>query len=447
MAEQHESRDESRDESTSPALSRRDMLAGTAGLLGGAALAALPRTSAGQAAPPVSPAAQSSGSSIAPPPPVPRPQVPLDATTMQGAPTAQLGARSPFHAPTRAPFGDTVGSSLTPLQDLTGNITPSDLHFERHHAGIPALDPERHTLTIHGLVDRPLTFSVDDIKRFPQVTRTHFVECAGNGRAAYRDPKPDLTPQRVSGMLSTSEWTGVPLATLFREVGVRADATWFLAEGGDACLMTRSVPIAKAWDDALIVWAQNGEPLRPAQGYPLRLLLPGWEGNINVKWIRRLELGTAPWMTRWETSKYTDPLPNGTARIFTFEIDVKSIITSPCAPQTIAARGWRSINGLAWSGRGRVTRVEVSTDRGATWHDAEFLATPQPKSTVRFQYMWQWTGAESVLLSRATDDAGFVQPTRTALIAERGPATDYHYNQILGWKVDAAGGVSFFGAT
>jgi sulfane dehydrogenase subunit SoxC len=157
--------------------------------------------------------------------------------------------------------------------------------------------------------------------------------------------------------------------------------------------MTRSVPIAKAFDDAMIVWAQNGEPLRPAQGYPLRLLLPGWEGNINVKWIRRLELGTQPWMTRWETSKYTDPLPNGTARIFTFEIDVESIITSPCAPQTIAASGWRAINGLAWSGRGRVTRVEVSADRGATWRDAELLATPQPKSTVRFQYMWEWNGA------------------------------------------------------
>jgi sulfane dehydrogenase subunit SoxC len=338
-----------------------------------------------------------------------------------------------------------VGSSLTPLQELTGNITPSDLHFERHHAGIPALDPERHTLTIHGLVDRPITLSVDDIKRLPQVVRTHFVECSGNGRNAYRDPKPEMTPQKVSGMISTSEYTGVPLATLFREAGVKPEAKWFLAEGGDACLLTRSVPIEKAWDDALIVWAMNGEPLRPAQGYPLRLLLPGWEGNINVKWIRRIELGTTPWMTRWETSKYTDPLPNGTANIFTFEVDVKSIITSPAHPNTIPARGWRPVNGIAWSGRGRVTRVEVSTDGGASWSDAELLGPALSKSSVRFQYMWEWRGKEAVLLSRASDDQGYVQPTRTALVARRGLGTDYHFNQIVGWKVASSGRVLFHG--
>lgn len=422
------------------ALSRRDLLAGAAGLIGGAALATLPLEAQGIAA---------KGAALAPAtaPPLARPVVPIDPTKLQGAPTAQVGSRSPFVTPGRTPFGDTVGSSLAPLQDLTGIITPADLHFERHHAGIPAIDPERHTLTIHGLVDRPLTLSVDDIKRFPQVTRTHFIECSGNGRAGYRDPKPEITPQRAAGLLSTSEWTGVPLATLFREVGVQQSATWFLAEGSDACLLTRSVPIAKAYDDALVVWAQNGEPLRPAQGYPLRLLLPGYEGNINVKWLRRLELGTAPWMTRWETAKYTDPLPNGTARIFTLEIDAKSIITSPCAPQTIASKGWHPISGLAWSGRGRIARVEVSTDRGATWHDAELLTPPLPKCTVRFQYMWEWKGDEATLLSRATDDAGFVQPTRTALIAERGIGTDYHYNQILGCTVARDGAVSFFGAT
>jgi sulfane dehydrogenase subunit SoxC len=256
-----------------------------------------------------------------------------------------------------------------------------------------------------------------------------------------------MTPQKVAGMVSTSEWTGVPLATLLREAGAKTEATWMLAEGGDACLLARSVPMTKAWDDAMIVWAQNGEPLRPSQGYPLRLLLPGWEGNINVKWIRRIELGTTPWMTRWETSKYTDPLPNSTARIFTFEIDAKSIITAPAAPQTLAERGWHAVSGLAWSGRGRITRVEVSTDGGGTWHDAELLNEPQPKSTVRFQYLWEWKGGESVLLSRATDDAGFVQPTRTALIAERGLGTDYHFNQIVGWKVESSGRVAFYGNT
>ena len=428
----------SSDVASATLLSRRDLLSGAAGAVGGAVLAGLPLGVGGQGVKPAVPPV--------PTPPV-RPSVPSDATKLQGAPTSPLGVRSDFHAPSRAPYGETVGSSLTPLQDLTGSITPSDLHFERHHAGIPALDPDRHTLTIHGLVDRPLTFSVSDIKRLPQIVRTHFIECSGNGRASYRDPKPDMTPQKVAGMVSTSEWTGVPLATLLREAGVKKEAKWLLAEGGDACLLTRSVPIEKAWDDAMIVWAQNGEPLRPAQGYPLRLLLPGWEGNINVKWIRRIEVGLAPWMTRWETSKYTDPLPNGTARIFTFEIDAKSIITSPAAPQTLVAQGWHSVNGLAWSGRGRITRVEVSSDGGGTWHDAEFLGTPERKSTIRFQYMWEWKGGESVLLSRATDEAGFVQPTRTALIAERGPGTDYHYNQIVGWKIDSGGRVHFHGTT
>jgi sulfane dehydrogenase subunit SoxC len=422
-------------------LSRRDLLAGAAGFLGGAALAGLPLAADGQGA--AAPAA----AGAAPVPPPPRPVAPLDATKMPGAPTAALGARSEYFAPTRIPNGTPVGSSRTPLQDLTGTITPSDLHFERHHAGIPTLDPERHTLTIHGLVDRPMSFTVDDIKRFPQITRTYFIECSGNGSAGYRDPKPDTTPQPLAGLFSTSEWTGVPLATLFREVGVKPDATWFLAEGGDACKLARSIPIAKAWDDAMIVWAQNGEPLRPAQGYPMRLLLPGFEGNSNVKWLRRLELGTKPWMTRWETSKYTDPLPDGTARIFTFEIDAKSVITSPCYPNTIPSHGWRSVNGLAWSGRGRITRVEVSVDGGTTWHDAELLNTPQPKSTVRFQYMWNWQGAEATLLSRATDSAGYVQPTRTAMVAERGEYTDYHYNQIIGWKVDRSGAVTFHGET
>jgi sulfane dehydrogenase subunit SoxC len=412
-------------------LSRRELLAGAAGMIGGAVIAGVPFTLDGQQ-PATSPV---------------RPSVPPDATKLQGGPTTAVGARSPFVAPTRAPTGATVGSSLTPLQDLTGSITPSDLHFERHHAGIPALDPERHTLTIHGLVERELVLTVDEIKRFPQVTRTYFIECSGNGRNSYRAPRPDVTPQQVAGMVSTSEFTGVPLATLFREAGVRPDATWFLAEGGDACLMTRSVPIAKAWDDALIVWAQNGEPLRPAQGYPLRLVLPGWEGNINVKWIRRLELGTRPWMTRWETSKYTDPLPDGTARMFTFEQDAKSIITSPAYPGAVNVRGWHPVNGIAWSGRGRITRVEVSTDAGRTWHDAELLGLALPKATTRFQFMWEWSGREAVLLSRATDETGYVQPTREALVAERGLGTDYHFNQIVGWKVQRDGRVFFHGET
>jgi sulfane dehydrogenase subunit SoxC len=410
-------------------VSRRAVITGAASALGAAALAKLPGDAAAQGTPGVVPS------------------VPDDPTKLPGHPTSALGARSPFVTPERDPTGGTVGSSYTPLQELTGTITPADLHFERHHAGIPVIDPSRHRLVIHGLVARPLELTVDEIKRFPQVTRTHFIECSGNGRSAFRDPKPDLTLQRLAGMVSNSEWTGVQLSTLFREVGAAPGASWFLAEGGDACLMTRSVPMPKAWDDAMVVWAQNGEPLRPAQGFPLRLLLPGWEGNINVKWLRRLELGTAPWMTRWETSKYTDPLPGNKARIFSFECDAKSVITAPSVPGRIATHGWHRVSGLAWSGRGRIARVEVSTDGGRRWQDAELHGLSHAKATVRFEHPWEWRGTETVLLSRATDETGYVQPTRQALLEVRGPGTDYHFNPIVGWRVASDGRVTFHGTT
>lgn len=417
---------------TGEVISRRELLAGAAGAIGGAVLAGVPGLAGAQQG--------------AKAPPASLPAVPDDPTKLQGAPTSAVGIRSRFFAPARTPTGDVTGSSLSPLQDLTGTITPSDVHFERHHAGVPVLDPARHTLLVHGLVERPLTFSLDDIKRFPQVTRIHFLECSGNGRSAYRDPKPDLTPQKIAGLTSNSEWTGVPLRVLFEEAGAKAVATWFLAEGGDACLLNRSIPMAKGREDALIVWAQNGEPLRPEQGYPLRLLLPGWEGNANVKWLRRLELGTRPWMTRWETSKYTDPLADGTARQFSFEMDAKSIITSPSHPKTIA-RGWWPVSGLAWSGRGKIERVEVSTDSGKTWNEATLHAPVLDKAHVRFTSMWKWDGSETILMSRATDETGYVQPTRAELIRARGIGTDYHTNQIYGWKVMTDGRVFFHGET
>jgi sulfane dehydrogenase subunit SoxC len=345
------------------------------------------------------------------------------------------------------PNGELTGHSSTPLEALTGTITPADLHFERHHAGVPAIDPARHRLLVHGLVERPLEFTVDELKRFPQVTRIHFIECSGNGRAAFRDPKPGMTPQQVDGQTSNSEWTGVPLRTILRETGVSPDAKWFLAEGADDCRMTRSIPISKALDDALIVWAQNGEPLRPEQGFPLRLLLPGWEGNVNVKWLQRLELGRAPWMTRWETSKYTDPLPGGKARQFSFEMDAKSIITAPAHPVTLAARGWHTVSGIAWSGRGRITRVEVSADNGRTWVDAELQGPVLPKAHTRFVHMWEWKGEDTVLLSRATDETGYAQPTQRQLVEARGAGTDFHFNSVRGWRVQADGRVFFHGST
>ncbi len=415
-------------------LTRRELLAGAAGALGGALLAqvATAGAQAGQAAKPAAAA---------------MPEVLADPTKAAGLPTSAQGARSPFVNPVRTPTGDLAGTSYTPLQDLAGTITPSDLHFERHHAGVPLIDPDKHTLLIHGLCDRPSVFTLADLKRFPYVSRIHFVECAGNGRAVFRDPKKeDVTPQRAAGMSSNTEWIGVPLRVLFNEVGAKREAAWFLAEGGDASVLARSIPMSKAFDDAMVVWAQNGEPLRPAQGYPMRLLLPGWEGNANVKWLRRLELGTEPWMTRWETSKYTDPLANGTARQFSFELDARSVITSPAHPVTVV-KGWQNISGLAWSGRGMIERVEVSTDGGRSWADALLHPPRLPKAFTRFSIPWSWDGTATTLLSRATDDTGYVQPTRERIVAVRGAGTDYHMNQIMGWRVAGDGKCFFFGET
>ncbi len=427
-------------------LSRRELLTGAAGAIGGALIARVPALDA-QGAP--KPAAAPGTAPAVPPvvPPVALPVVPTDPTKVPGLPTSAQGARSPFVTLARTPTGDVTGTSYSPLQDLTGTITPSDLHFERHHAGIPLIDPARHTLLIHGLVERPSAFTLDDLKRFPFVTRTHVVECAGNGRAVFRDPKGEkVTPQRAAGMSSNSEWTGVPLRLLFDEVGATSEAAWFLAEGGDASVLTRSVPMSKAFDDALVVYAQNGEPLRPAQGYPIRLLLPGWEGNASVKWLRRLELGTKPWMTRWETSKYTDPLASGMARQFSFVVDARSIITSPAHPGTVD-KGWRNISGLAWSGRGKIRRVEVSINGGKSWIDALLHPPVLSKAYTRFSIPFAWDGTPALLLSRATDETGYVQPTRERIMTVRGAGTDYHLNHIVGWRVAADGRVFFHGDT
>jgi sulfane dehydrogenase subunit SoxC len=406
-------------------ISRRRALAGAAGIVSASVLRVAGQT-AEQAA---------------------RPRVPADPTKVQGPPGSELGARSPFEQPKRVSLTPRRTSTLTPLQDLDGIITPSDLHFERHHGGVPAIDPKNYSLLIHGMVDRPLVFTLDDLKRFPARSIIRFVECAGNGGRAYRreGQSPEMTPQQIDGLTSTSEWTGVPVATLFREAGVSAKARWFLAEGADAAVMTRSIPVAKGNDDALIAYAQNGEALRPEQGYPVRLLLPGYEGNACVKWLRRLELADDPFMTREETSKYTDPEPNGTARIFSFEMDAKSLITEPAYPDRLTGPGWWEIRGLAWSGRGRIARVEVSTDAGKTWRAATLDEPVLPKCHTRFRYPWRWQGGEAVIMSRATDDTGYVQPTLAAMLKERGPATAYHFNTIRAWRVSADGIVRFAG--
>lgn len=361
-----------------------------------------------------------------------------DSTRVQGDAPSTLGARSPFEQLERKPLAGVV--SLTPLERLEGSITPADLHFERHHAGVPRIDPSRHELLMHGLVERPLAWSIQELRRFPSVTRTCFIECSGNyfPRAGEFSP-----PHLVCGLTSQSEWTGVSLATLLREAGVRTGGTWLLAEGADAAVVSRSIPMDKALDDALVVYAQNGEALRPAQGYPLRLLLPGWEGNTNIKWLRRLEVTDAPAMSREETSKYTEPMKNGSIRQFSFEIEARSIITQPAHPAVIEP-GWQEIRGIAWSGRGRIARVEVSTDGGRTWEEAALQGPVLAKAHTRFRLPWKWDGESTELLSRATDETGYVQPTLKQILAVRGPGSaPYHFNPVTGWRVQRDGELRF----
>jgi sulfane dehydrogenase subunit SoxC len=370
-------------------------------------------------------------------------RTPDEPPPLLGRPVTTYGDRSPLERSARR-IADTstleASASRTPLQDLNGIITPSSLHFERHHAGVPALDPLQHQLTIHGLVDRPLVFSVGDLKRLPSVSRIYFVECSGNGRSGWR-AAPQPTAQAGHGLTSCSNWTGVPLSVLFEEVGVQQAGRWFVAEGADACRMVRSVPIEKAWDDALVAYGQNGEALRPEQGYPIRLLLPGWEGNASVKWLRRIKVVDQPVMARDETSKYTDLMPDGRARQFTFLMEAKSLITRPSAGQTLGAPGFHEISGLAWSGAGAITRVEVSADGGATWTDARLHEPVLSKAHTRFTMPWRWDGREAILAARCTDETGYVQPSREALVAARGMNSDYHFNAIQSWKVEMDGTV------
>ncbi|HEX2780151.1 MAG TPA: sulfite dehydrogenase [Gemmatimonadaceae bacterium] len=409
--------------------SRRALLGGAAAMAAGALLKQVP-------VPAQSPA---------PAPGQPTLAVPDDPTAAPGPGTTAISVRSPFETPARTPTGVVTGSAFSPIHQLTGTITPSDLMFERHHAGVAVIDPAKYELLVHGFTERAMVFTLDDLKRFPSVSRVHFLECSGNGRVGYRDPKAELSPQMVDGLTSNGEWTGVPLATLFREVGVRDRASWFLAEGGDAAKLSRSIPIAKGWDDALVVYAFNGEPLRPANGYPVRLFLPGYEANTCVKWLRRIELIDQPNMSRDETSKYTDPLPDGTARQFSFVMDAKSTITEPAFPARIPRAGWVQISGIAWSGRGRIARVDVSTDGGKSWSAAELQAPVLAMAHTRFRMMWEWDGRAATLMSRAVDETGYVQPTLAAFQAGRGRGTDFHFNHIRAWSVQPDGRV-FYGA-
>tara|TARA_Y100001970_G_scaffold58835_3_gene74779 strand:+ start:11174 stop:11962 length:789 start_codon:yes stop_codon:yes gene_type:complete len=253
----------------------------------------------------------------------------------------------------------------------------------------------------------------------------------------------EVTVQALDGLLSTSEWTGVAVSTILREVGVRPGANWVLAEGGDSAVMSRSVPLEKVMKDSILAYGQNGERIRPEQGYPLRLFNPGYEGNTSVKWLRRIEVTDQPTHTRDETSKYTDPLGDGTVRQFSLVMDAKSVITFPSYPYVLPDKGWWEIRGLAWSGRGRITRVEVSTDGGRNWSDAALEGPILDKSTVRFRHLFEWNGRDTVILSRATDETGYVQPTVEQLWEARGIRTSYHQNHQRAWKIARTGEVTF----
>jgi sulfane dehydrogenase subunit SoxC len=328
--------------------------------------------------------------------------------------------------------------NFTPLHDLDGIITPNGICFERHHGGVADVNPTDYRLMINGLVDKPLIFTLDDLKRFPRVNKVHFLECAANSGMEWRSSQLNGC-QFTHGMIHNVMYTGVPLKYLLAEAGVKTNAKWLLAEGGDAAGMNRSIPLHKALDDCLIAFKMNGEALRAEQGYPARLVVPGWEGNMWVKWIRRIKVGDEPWLAREETSKYTDLLADGRSRRFTFIMDAKSIVTNPSPESPLKYKGRNVLSGLAWSGRGTVTRVDVTLDGGRNWQEARIDGPVLDRSMTRFYVDFDWQGKELMIQSRAHDSTGYVQPTKDELRKIRGVNSIYHNNGIQTWLVRANG--------
>ena len=338
----------------------------------------------------------------------------------------------------------------TPHHRLQGMVTPNGLHFTISHAGNAEVDPERHRLAIHGLVKRPLVFTLDSLARYPMVSRFTFVECGGNSAPLFSPEPIQASVQALHGLASCAEWTGVKLSTLLEETGIDPKAKWVVAEGADAPHLSRSVPLSKILDDAMVALYQNGERVMPGQGYPMRLLLPGWEGNMNVKWLRRLQLTEVPGMTYYESRTYSQILPNGKAYRFYFIQEVKSFITQPSVGLAMKAPGFYEISGMAYSGNGRITKVMVSADGGKSWAEAALQEPVLSKAFTRFRIPWQWNGGPAVLQSRAWDDQGNVQPTRDEIVAHRGVAArvppvlgfpSQHFNGITSWAIDAKGEV------
>lgn len=333
--------------------------------------------------------------------------------------------------------------SMTPLQHQVGIVTPNGLYFERHHNGVAMIDPEQHRLAIHGLVDRPLVFTMNDLMRYPSVSRFHFLECSGNTLTDWAEAKA-TTVQQSHGLLSCGQWTGIPMSWLLDEAGVKPEGRWVILEGADGSGHLRSIPIEKIMDDVLIAYGQNGEMLRAEQGYPIRALIPGWEGNTNVKWLRRIKVVDQPAHIRGETARYTDPMPNGKWRQFSMEMECKSVITNPSGGMTLeAGPGFYEIRGFAWSGNGKITNVDVTVDNGRTWHEAMLEGPVMDKCLTRFRYRWNWDGQPARIASRARDDTGYVQPTVEDLTRAREiVGFVQHHNGIFPWAVNQNGEVN-----
>jgi sulfane dehydrogenase subunit SoxC len=331
--------------------------------------------------------------------------------------------------------------SMTPLQHQHGIITPNGLFFERHHAGVPDIDPDQHRLVIHGMVRQPLVFTMSDLMKYPSVSKFYFLECSGNGLTDWTKAA-STTVQQSHGLLACGQWTGVPLSWLLDEAGIDPKGKWMLFEGADGSAHTRSIPLEKAMADTLIVWGQNGEMLRPEQGYPLRAFVPGWEGNVSVKWLRRIKVGDQPWHFRSETARYTDPMPEGKWRQFSFLMEAKSVITNPSGGQRLQRPGPVEIEGFAWSGAGTIRAVDVTTDGGRTWQQARLEEPVLDKCLTRFRYSWRWDGGPAQIASRCVDSTGYVQPT-VAEIAKARALTGFvqHHNGVFPWSIAANGEV------
>lgn len=372
-----------------------------------------------------------------------------------GTPVPEYGTRSRFEKDVVRTLTNPKGEprnqhARTPHHLLNGTLTPNGLHFVISHAGDPDIDPEKHRLAIHGLVKQPLVFTLEALARYPMVSRTAFIECGGNSAPLFSREPIQANVQALHGLVSCAEWTGVLLSTLLEETGIDSKAKWLVAEGADAPHLSRSVPVRKALDDAMIALYQNGERLMPGNGYPMRLLLPGWEGNMNIKWVRRIQLTDSPAMTYYESKIYAPIMPGGKAYQFYFLQEVKSFITHPSPGLALEGPGFYEISGIAFSGNGRIAKVMVSADGGKTWAQAALQEPVLSKSFTRFRLGWRWDGGPAILQSRAWDEAGYAQPTRAEFVALRGETSrvpgltafpNEHYNAISSWAIEPTGEV------